>query len=55
MKTTKKLTLNKETIAHLNRTEGRTVIGGAVALTADVKGCAGPTRMTKCNQATCAC
>ena len=38
MKTTKKLTLNKETIAHLSRTEGRTVVGGIIAKTAEL-GC----------------
>ena len=30
MKTTKKLNLNKETIAHLSRTEVRTILGGII-------------------------
>ena len=60
MKTTKKLSLNKETIAHLNRTEGRTVVGGAVRLSdaTDCKACPATgncTKATWCNQNTCYC
>ena len=50
MKTTKKLTLNKETIAHLNRTEGRTVVGGYATPKSDAGGC---TSGTCYGKATC--
>ena len=53
MKTTKKLTLNKETIAHLNRTEGRTVVGGIVAKTVDTCGQGGGTKVGATCVATC--
>ena len=65
MKTTKKLTLNKETIAHLSRTELRTVVGGYAIkpnpTTPDVTcnggtgTCAGATCVATCLAKTCGC
>ena len=62
MKTTKKLSLNKETIAHLSRTEGRTVVGGAVIKSQDTcqTGACGtaagsPTCVATCVYKTCTC
>ena len=50
MKTTKKLTLNKETIAHLSRTDGRTIVGGIIGTD---NGCASPTKVGATCVATC--